>query len=604
MLKDNSKKVLNCVIPAILGYTSIHFFNNYKFDFFTTITFIFLIILFYKTNKKYDKKINKYSTISAIIFSVLLSVGKILSKYLWEGPRIVFTLKNIIICFVMIIGLFFIIKRLTQLLLTNFSKIKIFDNKRKLKIRYHLLIWLLIFLCWIPYFIRYYPAMMSPDSYYVIHYANNFILSDLHTFGHTWFFGLFFHIGKMFTSDLNVAVAFGTIAQMIVLSLIFATTIKYLYQKGLNKLFLIVMFIFYALLPLNAAYSVILWRDVLFGGAILLVTVYLMEYLTNDYKLNIIQSISLILGIIIILFFRNNGIYIIILLTPIFALLTKKHKLKTLICGLLIITSYYVIKGPVFEYFNVASTKSVEAYSIPLQQIARTVALDGNISKKDLKDLNKYIDVEKIDESYKQHISDPIKSIAYGEKISDNLPHFLKRWAILLIKNPQIYVESYLYQTLGYWYPDIEYGPTGFLGINEIFAEEKGLGNTKLKPNLFNTIVDYSVSRKLPFAELSWSIGLYFLLFILSNLLMLYNNKKELLLITLPVWGLWLIIMIATPVFAELRYVYGMIISTPIIAMLPFMNEEKSTKKGSKKNESTNDNTSVQRRTKYRKNSK
>ena len=600
-----NKKIFTTIIMSVLSYVAIHFYNDYRFDFLGIFILVGIIIFFYKTNKNYSKRINKYSTISSFVLSLLISAGKILTKYLTLSPIMVFSTKNIILFLLMFVGFFLILKRIFQCYFSHMNKTKIFDDKREMKKKSFFAVWLIIFLCWIPYFIRYYPAIMSPDSYYVIHYANNFILSDLHTFGHTWFFGAFFHLGKLLFSDLNSAVAFSTIAQMLMLSLMFTICIKYLYKRGLNKHILLIIIGFYALLPLNGVYSVTLWRDVLFGGAIMTTCVYLMEYISNNYKLNVIQSIFLLFSILIILFFRNNGIYIVILLTPLIALFSKKNKIKSLVVGILIIFSYYVIKGPIFEYYGVASTKSVEAYSVPLQQIARTIVLDGEISKDDKKYLNKIMDVSRIKYEYKQYISDPIKNITDGEKISEELPAFLERWAILLIKNPQIYVESYLYQTLGYWYPNIEYGPTGFLTVNEIFIEEKEVGNVNLNENLFTTIIDYIISKKTPFSTLSWSIGLYFYIFIFSVICILYNRKQNVFMVTLPIWGLWFVIMIATPVFSELRYVYGMIISTPLIAMIPYLPEsEKKEVRKVKQNESSNDNTSLQRRTKHRKNSK
>ena len=44
---------------------------------------------------------------------------------------------------------------------------------------------------------------------------------------------------------------------------------------------------------------------------------------------------------------------------------------------------YFIIKGPVFDYFNVKKTTSVEAFSIPLQQVARVLASNKEIDIED-----------------------------------------------------------------------------------------------------------------------------------------------------------------------------------------------------------------------------
>ena len=106
---------------------------------------------------------------------------------------------------------------------------------------------ILIFISWFIIFLRFFPAIMTPDSFYVIHNANKIILSDHHTFGHTWFFAFFFYIGKAIFSDLNAGVAVYIIFQMIIIDLIFVLSIKYFYNKGLKKWICYLLTIIFAL---------------------------------------------------------------------------------------------------------------------------------------------------------------------------------------------------------------------------------------------------------------------------------------------------------------------------------------------------------------------
>ena len=242
-----------------------------------------------------------------------------------------------------------------------------------------------IFIGYFLYFIRFYPAIMTPDSYYVIHYANNFILSDYHTFGHTWFFGIFFHLGKFLFHSLSKSIAFSTLVQMLCMSLIFSTSIRYFYNKGLNKKICIFLTLFFAFNPLHAHYSITLWRDIMFGGSFLLILICLYEFISSKSKIKIAYIILFIIGVLIMLFFRNNGIYVYLFCIPFIIGFMKNKRIMMSIITISIACFYFVIKGPVFDYFNIEKTTSVEAFSIPLQQIARVIALDKNITAKDEK---------------------------------------------------------------------------------------------------------------------------------------------------------------------------------------------------------------------------
>ena len=558
---------------AILTEIAFAEYFNYQYDFVITCFFFVFLYLYKKTDSKYSKKIKKYSMILSIVISLILSIGKIPSNHIWDIPFTIFGIKNIIKTLILFIGITPLLFRLFCSMFKNLNRIKLFDEKRKMNKKSFFIIFFLMLLSWIPFLLRYFPARMTPDSFYVIHYANEGILSDLHTFGHTWFFGMFFHLGKLIFGNLNIAVAFGTLGQMVTLSLIFTNVIRVLHNAGVKKIILIALFVFYALTPLNGMYSVTLWRDVLFGAAFPLLAVYLYEYINNEYKLSWKQVLLVLLSILFILFFRNNGIYVFILTIILIPFFNKHHKKIIFISGILITILYFVIKGPIFDAFGVAKTKSIEAYSIPLQQISRVIYLDGNISKKQREELNKYIKVDSIKESYRQVISDPIKNISNGDVISDNLGDFLSLWFRLLLKNPRIYVESYIMQTIGYWYPTIDYGGNE-THLQSFFEED--VTSSPITGDKINNIIDKYTSKTMPFSNIFWSIGTSFILLIISTAIMLYNGNKKYLILNIPLYALWAVIMISTPVFAELRYIYGLLITIPILLITQTNNTKRS----------------------------
>lgn len=571
------KKIIN-IIEALVSFAGILIsskliYNNGAFNFWITLSFFFILYFYLKTDSHLNKREKKYTIFLSVVISFLLSLGSIVSIYIDLEAQSIFNTKNSIYFIVSLVGLYVFFYKLFGVLIKKVNKISLIEEHNKMSKKTFILITLALFAVYFLYFIRFYPAIMTPDSYYVIHYANNFILSDYHPFGHTWFFGVFFHLGKFLFHNLNMAVAFSTIIQMIIQSLIFSNAIRYFYNKGLKKCPTIVIFLIYALSPLHAYYSITLWRDILFSSSFVITLISLYEFITNEKRISKKYIVLFIISMLIMMFFRNNGIYIFIFIIPFIIYYMREKRILFSIISVLLLAFYFIIKGPVFDYYNVERTTSVEAYSIPLQQMARVIASSKEIPKDDYDYLNKLFKYDRVKDEYKTYISDPIKSVADNKVLSSNKKDFFKTYISLMTKYPNIYFDAYFLQTLGYWYPDIIYNCTAGESVS-IFPSEN-IYSISLTPKLYNEFIDMIVSRNIPLSNLIWSVGLHFILFLTSTTLICYFKKKKYLLCLVPIYGLWLSIMVATPVFCELRYIYGMFTCMPLIIFLPFIIKDK-----------------------------
>lgn len=565
------KQIIN-IIKTLLTFISILIyskliFNNNSYN--ILIIFIPSIIYYFYNYKdiEVDKRSSIYSIILSVILSIMLSLGNIINDYVYITPTSILNLKNIIKIIVMTIGFtilnYFILKKI-------FLKVKSFSFKEKhskMSKRKLCLIASIIFLGHFLVFLRFYPAIMTPDSYYVIHYVNNYILSDFHTFGHTWFFGVFFLIGKLLFNTLNAAVAFSIIIQMILIAFTFAFSIYYFYNKGLSKALTIILIVFITFNPLYSHYSVTLWRDIMFGMSFVILFISFNE-LNDNQVINKKYLILFIISTLVMLFFRNNGIIVFLLMIPFIILILKKHrKIMSITCATILLF-FIIIKGPVFTYFNVEKIKTAEAFSMPLQQMARVLSIHEDVPKKEKKFLNELWNVTDVSQFYNNVISDPIKTITNNDYLKNNQKEFISTYTSLLLKYPKTYVEAYLLQTLGYWYPDVIYWATA--GTSSSIFESENIYSNPITPSWYNYIIDATTSRKIPLCNLLWSVGLMFMIMLISSVLILYKNKKYIL-SYIPLYGVWFSIMLATPVFCELRYVYGIFACIPIMLIFPFI---------------------------------
>lgn len=573
-IKDNIK--LMNIIYSLMTYLSLKLYNNFSFFGFFSLILYFFILGFYNYNIRYEKKQKKTSLILAIIFSLFLSVGNIVSKNLNLYNIGFLNFKNIIYIVIMFLGFLPFLLKVMYILINKLKKINILNRKEKLSKKQLLIIFLIIFISWFPFFLRYFPAAMTPDSYYVVHNANEKILSDHHTFGFTWFFALFFYIGKQFFTSLNSSIAIYTLFQMLFMDLIFVYGLNYLSKKGVKKIIIYILTAFIAINPLFSHYSVTLWRDVLFGMLFIPIILQLHKYVDSNYNYNWKDVLIFTLSIILMLFFRNNGIYIFMFMTPFLILIGKKDIIKKIAYCLAIIVLYFVIKGPIFDNFNVSPGIKSEAYSIPIQQISRVVASEAKLDKETTEFLENLYDISIVKTDYIPTISDNMKRTIKTDFLEKNKVKFYKTYLDLLMHYPNLYFEAYFTQTLGYWYPDINQWSTA--GQGESFLEEE-VKTTPLLNSQSKKLVDKTLTRKLPFTMIFWSIGLNFYILIFLTAYLIYSKNMKYILYFIPIYGVWFTLMIASPVFCEVRYIFSLFTTIPFYIILSMIKTKKISNK-------------------------
>ena len=305
----------------------------------------------------------------------------------------------------------------------------------------------------------------------------------------------------------------------------------------------------------------------MFSLAFVTLFISLYRFIENKYELSLSIVIMYILSVLVILFFRNNGIYIILLFIPFFIWLAKRNRKIILIGNLFIVILYFIIKGPIFDYFGVQKTTSVEAFSIPLQQISRVIVNDGDIDSITYEYLSSILDIDKIKETYDPTISDYVKRATDNVKLSEDKTKFFMTWLKIGIRNPRIYIDSYLLSTLGYWYPDVIYWATAGES-KSIFKDTHVYSDPVI---LDGVPFDVLTSRKIPLSTIFWSIGTMFIILVISTFILIYRKQSKYLLPYIPLYFLWLSLMLASPVFAELRYIYGLFACILLVICLPFM---------------------------------
>lgn len=570
----NNKNVISLVM-AIVTYSSICLKRIVEpFSVTSWLVLLCLILLYSKIdilNKKYKKDV----IIISLLLSFLIIFGKIVNDNLYTKDISVFNILIKPTNILLIIGIFnllyvLLIDTLPKLINYEIKK----ENHEKNKgLKVFVISFIIIFLCWIPYFLTFFPGLLSSDSLGQLGWILNDFkgISDQHPVAHTLYISIPYNIGYMIFGKIGAGVASFSIFQMIIMSAIFSYLVYFLYKRNINKYILLVVVSFYALLPVHAFYSITMWKDVIFGGLILLLTIETIKIIEKRNELKAKDLTIFVIESILCNAFRNNSIYMYYLFA-IATIIIFRKKIKIILPALLIVFStYYIIKIPVLNYFNVTRSSSSEYIAMPLQQIGRMAYKGVEFTKEEKELIDKIMPLEKLKEAYNPVTSDGIKfNKAYNRKEFDNNKEkYFNLWLNLVIKHPSVALESYAVSTLGYWYPGVNFWAV-YDGID---INDYGLETNSKAPKVINYLVNKMDSKDIPVLNMEWSIGLIFWTISLFGYIAIKRNKRILLYSFLPIMGIWLTMMIASPVYSEYRYVYCAFTTLPLLIVLPYLKE-------------------------------
>ena len=283
------------------------------------------------------------------------------------------------------------------------------DNKFVATFKKHPFLFSLCFIviCWLPYIISYYPIILSPDPSFQIRqffgirtkYADyailldeNVVMTNHHPVTHTMLLGGCLKLGTMIGND-NLGLFFYSIIQISVLASVLAFSIYYMQKMGLKTKYLIGVLLIYALVPMFPLYAMSGVKDVLFGAFIFLYFIFLHNLVKTKcegYKWW--NYLLIIILLILICLFRNNGIHVLILSLP-FTLIIARKKWKQLLTVMVCVFGFYgVFDKVILPYYKITPGSIREMLSVPFQQTARLAKYHGDELTEEGKPKYKYFD--------------------------------------------------------------------------------------------------------------------------------------------------------------------------------------------------------------------
>ncbi len=392
-------------------------------------------------------------------------------------------------------------------------------------------------------------------------------------FWHTMTVQFFVKLGLGLFGDINAAVALFHCTQILLMAATVGAVIVTLYQTGVPKAARVGVFCVYAFAPYNLVFGSTLWKDVPFACAAVLSAVGLFRLIRNVGRSRTGNYALLVFGTLGLSLWRTNGWYAFAAAFVVMVfLLRKKRKELLAIMGAVLLVCW-ILLNPVLDVLGVHGTDPVEAFAVPMQQVARVVAKGRALSEEETEQLSQIFDLEQVAQLYDPATVDPIKFEAFRREqkgyARDNAGAYLKLYLRLGLRYPGDYLQAWVEETKGFWNGGYEYW-IYTLDSMEAHGIRQRVDNTvaaRLIRSGLRLLGETEVMKVFS------GIGLH-VWCLMGCCVVNILKKREEFLLTIPflvlILGLWL----GTPVFCEFRYAYPVILAMPLIGCVTIFQKQ------------------------------
>ena len=345
----------------------------------------------------------------------------------------------------------------------------------------------------------------------------------------TWVYG--------FNENYNQGIFAYLLIQMLVISMGYTYIYSELIRYKIPKAIRIICVGLLALFPPIVMYVLCSVTDSLFSFFLIMYTVQLIAlYCTPEvFKKQPYRYVLLMLFTLMILLFRKNGIYDIVVFMPFLIFMSKKEfRLKLVATSVIAIVLFAIINNALITGMNAQKTGQQEAFAVPIQQIARVYKYYPNsFEEEDIKYLASLQDMSRWT-MYDDKIADAVKEYVDGKAIMQDPSAFLSLYLKLFTKHPVTYVNAWLLTSYEMWYPAAifdcysgsEYEEVCYFGY---ITENPGWRNLAENyiDKVYRAISVRMWPHKLPIIRFIWTPGSWLWLSIAALMYIRKNGNKN-----------------------------------------------------------------------------
>ena len=496
-----------------------------------------------------------------------------------------FGLKAVILFLLCLCGYYFLFDISDRLYTGLLDRIKRTEGKRMVLLRGWTIVTIVLAIL---YYLSYYPGGVFSDTLGAMNLLQYKVPMNRYPLLYNELIALTVDGGAAIGLSIMGSFAIHTAIQMIITTSLILYILRRMVKAELPDIVVHMVMFFYSVWPIMFHYGVSVWKDTPFVLSFIFMTIALMdickvlcrakdgksENAGESSSVGVSAIIRFIIGCTGVVFFRNNGVYVIIftcvvmLVAMLIRLSAYGKKLASSIATVIVMpVVFLLILGPVYNAIGVWRAPAEEALGIPIQQIAAVIARDGNIPEDLTEEVDKFFDREAVSGVFFPGNADTVKwSEAFdGEYLSkDHAGELISLWWKLLPHNLRIYVEQYILQTSGFWIIPIFNG----VGYDGSITPDNGYGLTQI--DLTEKLIGFSMQKV---TESLWYVPGALPCWIMF-LMMLYSIRHRGLtagIVYAPMLALWGTIMVATPVASGFRYVSAIFFVLPMGLLWPYL---------------------------------
>ena len=426
------------------------------------------------------------------------------------------------------------------------------------------LVFLLLVACWTPVWLAFWPGCFSADSLTQFYTWWNEEPYAHHPLIHTALLGSCMMLGIDMhpEGEATWGLAIYCGIQLLIMAAIVGYACWWLKRRKAPVWARLIVTLLFAVCPFYAPWTFCAQKDVIFSGLVLVFCLQLAD--VWRFGMKPVRVISFVIIAVLMMLFRNNGVYALAVLLPFIVWWCKGKRVRMTVLAVVSMAVYLLVNNGWIAYVEAERGSKVEILSIPLQQMARALLEDPEAIELDEEGVLDTLYGISPAEAYEPTIADPVKWCCDYELLDENLPALMSLWARLGVGHLTAYSEAFLIQNLPYFLPfadmiyyfDMEVKEIDFYPIRQhsYFPELRTIFNEyDIHYNFMNNPVvrflsDAGVFVWLCMAGLAWCI---------------YRRKVGYMMAFAFLLCIWFTCLLG-PV-ALLRYVLGLFYTVPVL---------------------------------------
>lgn len=522
------------------------------------------------------------------IFCLCFSTAMILGRTLDSAGRVDFFNVRDVVLIVVISAVMTPVVTVAINGLNKYRSTKIEKtNVKPLSLKYFFSRLIGIIICYIPVWLAVWPGFFNYDASEEVHMVFTLRYSQHHPLVHELLLATMLKIGNKIFGNYNAGIALYLGVQMIIVSAFFAYILSTLRRLNVPKWICNLGWAFFALFPTVVMFALCSTKDVYFTVGIVLISVIMIELSRGIYEKHL--YCLFVIGSLALLFFRKNGIYVypLFLLTFFFAYRKEKSKEKQvflrrfIVIGTVCVCVFLIGTYLLAQSLHARKDETAEKLCVPMQQLARVYSEKPEVWNDQEKEVLFSLIPESVLKNYNPKLADNIKVNFLQDNYKADKKKYIELWWNTFKRCPDIYINSFLMNTYGYWYPDtVLSGYEGYQLVDRVYGESSYFAFVTEPPGerhsyipwleRFYEMISLEVSfQKIPIVSWLFSIGFWLWIYAFIILYIVQTREsdrmKGLLPFVMPI--LLLMINLLGPI-ALVRYVLFYFFGAPLIGLV------------------------------------